>query len=252
MITIAQSVYSTAALNKRFDDVYNAIGCVYHDIAQSHVRAAKKSIESASIGTSPNNEIYNAIGTLRSAYQILKDFISQKRTTTFLLFFKTEENKCKNIPRTQHIAVEIALIIHCLYLLLDDQNNACEWKNAAKELHHQIYVEENKYLLAVNLDTPGDSETSEDVYNAIRNTLGHSTSEKLVFLIKNLEYDTSGDYGYITRNYYISEEGKAVLRNIIETNSNAHIIAFNDLLNQTVKIGLTSPVEGIELIDGGT
>lgn len=153
---------------------------MYFDISRIHLTSAKESLIAAtksSIHT--NDEVMSAIHHLYDAYYTIKRLEGKKITKTFLLIFKSEELVVDSRLKIYTPCVKIGILIHSLYCLLGEKDNATDWRE-------RVIQDFSVCLDHFGFDGYDDRNFSEDEYNRLKSI----TPRYEQYVQKDIQEDT--------------------------------------------------------------
>lgn len=136
---------------------------IYFDMARIHLKSAEESLIAATRSSAhTTDEIMSAIHHFYDAYNTIKKLEGKKTTKTFLLIFKSEELTVDSQLKIYEPCVKIGILIHSLYCLLGEKDNATDWR---EHVIQDFYVCLDYY----GFDGYDNRNFSGDEYNRLKN-----------------------------------------------------------------------------------
>lgn len=142
MIDIISTVQTGAAIYKIaaffLSDVFDEIGQVYVDMADSHLKSAQQAFGACEKSTDPESEIRAGLSHLRDSYNIYSTAIHREVTKGILIFKHTDRPHLND--KICPVAINIAALISLLYRELGEVKNANDWRTEASE-SYDFYID---------------------------------------------------------------------------------------------------------------
>lgn len=139
-------------IDSLFANIYDEIGKVYLDMAESHLSSAKQAYKAYQNSRNPETEIRVLLNHLRDTYNIYNKAVRRKVTETTLIFWSsTSKLQCSN--ENTLLVVNIATIISFLYKELNELKNARDWGVLAVtsfDYHSENYKPQYRELVNIN------------------------------------------------------------------------------------------------------
>lgn len=129
------AIYKVAAFF--LSDVFDEIGQVYLDMAESHLRSAHQAFEACENSSDRESEVRAGLSHMRDSYNIYSKAIRREVPSGFGWF-----KIIKRPHLNRHIcpvAINIAALISLLYRELDEVENARNWRTEAAE-SYDFYI----------------------------------------------------------------------------------------------------------------
>ncbi|WP_373262059.1 hypothetical protein [Hungatella hathewayi] len=130
----AKAIYDYISLEQNIDLIYQTIYQTYFDIARSHLRSAKETLEMLrvskeehDINTNNHIEILESIHHLYDAYYILDDMLTKEKNSNGFPLFKKTEYVVKNQKEVLIPIFEICMLISILYRRIGEKKRSDRW-----------------------------------------------------------------------------------------------------------------------------
>lgn len=219
VITVGKIIYKYGGkqldtLNhlEEINEIYRNIANVYSGISNAHFKSAQLSLNSSTVSSRPEMEIYASIHHLIDAFHVIKQLHTATRREKKMFIFTLEKKIVENPLVVHENCINICLLIHDLYCILKEKKIAMQWeKTTLDSMNGWVNCFKEEYSVTHFWE---DNNEKVSINSRVYKKLKAISRDYVECDDSSSQYHPEGIVEYNTK-YYVTNKGKKHCFNLI-------------------------------------